>query len=60
MPAWVDAGFDEYARRMPRDARLELMEVKPESRAAPAARPHRLLEAEDEAHTAAVPGGSLT
>ena len=39
MPAWVDAGFDEYARRMPREARIELVEVKPESRAAPAARP---------------------
>ena len=33
MPAWVDAGFAEYARRMPPEMRLELREVKPEARA---------------------------
>lgn len=27
VPAWVDAGFDEYARRLPRDNRLELVPV---------------------------------
>ena len=32
MPAWVEAGFDEYARRMPREAPLSLLEVKPEPR----------------------------
>lgn len=32
MPAWVSAGFDEYARRMPREAPLKLAEVKPEPR----------------------------
>ena len=32
MPAWVDAGFDDYARRMPREFALELLEVKPEPR----------------------------
>lgn len=32
MPAWVDAGFAEYARRMPREAAVELSEVKPERR----------------------------
>jgi 23S rRNA (pseudouridine1915-N3)-methyltransferase len=32
MPAWADAAFDEYARRMPREARVELVEVKPERR----------------------------
>jgi 23S rRNA (pseudouridine1915-N3)-methyltransferase len=32
MPAWVDAGFDEYARRMPRDLPLELTALKPEAR----------------------------
>ena len=26
MPAWVSAGFDEYARRMPRESRIELVE----------------------------------
>ena len=32
MPAWIHAGFDEYARRMPREYALELIEVKPEPR----------------------------
>lgn len=34
MPAWVDAGFDDYARRMPREWALELREIKPEPRTA--------------------------
>jgi 23S rRNA (pseudouridine1915-N3)-methyltransferase len=58
MPAWVDAGFDEYARRMPRDARLALAEVKPENRGAGRA-VGRLLEAEEKRILAAVPAGSL-
>ena len=32
MPAWVTAGWDEYARRLPRELALELMALKPESR----------------------------
>lgn len=32
MPAWVDAGFAEYAGRLPRDWPLALVEVKPEPR----------------------------
>lgn len=32
MPKWVEAGFDEYAKRMPREAAIELMEIKPEKR----------------------------
>ena len=32
MPAWINAGFDEYAQRMPRDARIELIEIKPAAR----------------------------
>jgi len=58
MPGWVDAGFDEYARRMPRDARLGLTEVKPESRGAGRA-VGRLLEAEEKRILAAVPAGCL-
>ncbi len=33
MPAWVNDGFGEYAKRMPREARIELVEIKPEKRA---------------------------
>ena len=32
MPAWVDAGWDEYARRMPREFALTLVALKPEPR----------------------------
>ncbi|KON82005.1 23S rRNA (pseudouridine(1915)-N(3))-methyltransferase RlmH [Azoarcus sp. PA01] len=32
MPAWVEAGFGEFARRMPRELPLQLVEVKAEPR----------------------------
>jgi 23S rRNA (pseudouridine1915-N3)-methyltransferase len=32
MPGWVEAGFDEYAKRFPRDCPLELIEVRAEPR----------------------------
>lgn len=32
MPAWVDAGVDAYARRMPRETALEMVEIKAEAR----------------------------
>lgn len=32
LPRWVADGFDEFARRMPREAALELIELKAESR----------------------------
>ena len=32
MPAWVDAGWDEYARRMPAEFAVELVALKPEPR----------------------------
>jgi len=32
MPEWIAAGYAEYARRMPRDYALELVELKPEAR----------------------------
>ena len=32
MPGWVAAGWDDYARRMPRAFALELVELKPEPR----------------------------
>ena len=33
MPAWVQSGFEEYVKRMPAEARIELIELKPEDRA---------------------------
>jgi 23S rRNA (pseudouridine1915-N3)-methyltransferase len=32
MPAWIDAGWDEYARRMPREFTLDLVTLKAEPR----------------------------
>lgn len=32
MPAWVSAGYDEYAKRLPREVALTLVELKPEPR----------------------------
>lgn len=32
MPDWITAGFGEYVKRMPREARIELHEIKPEPR----------------------------
>jgi len=32
MPSWVDAGFADYARRMPRELPLALIEIRPEPR----------------------------
>ena len=32
MPDWITKGYNEYAKRMPREVKLELMEIKPEPR----------------------------
>ncbi|HCY63540.1 MAG TPA: 23S rRNA (pseudouridine(1915)-N(3))-methyltransferase RlmH [Oxalobacteraceae bacterium] len=32
MPAWIEAGFAEYAKRMPPECRLQLKEIKPVDR----------------------------
>jgi 23S rRNA (pseudouridine1915-N3)-methyltransferase len=58
MPAWVGAGFEDYARRMPREARMTLVEVKPQHRRSAGAAPadiERALEAERRRIAAALP-----
>ena len=48
-PAWVAAGFEDYVRRMPREARIELTQIKPAPRGGQrpsAASIARVLEAE--------------
>jgi 23S rRNA (pseudouridine1915-N3)-methyltransferase len=47
MPAWVTAGFTEYAKRLPRDCALELRELKPAARDRGVA-PQQLLASEAE------------
>ena len=32
MPDWIITGFNEYAKRMPRETKIELLEIKPEPR----------------------------
>ena len=52
MPGWVDAGFADYAGRMPPDARITLVTPKPAPRGAPL---ERILTTEAERITAALP-----
>ncbi|MCC6531227.1 MAG: 23S rRNA (pseudouridine(1915)-N(3))-methyltransferase RlmH [Burkholderiales bacterium] len=58
MPAWVDAAFEQYRARMPREARVELIEVKPEKRAVGIAA-ERVLGLEAERIRAALPRGCV-
>ncbi len=56
MPAWVNDAFDEYAKRMPREARIELAEIKPASRTE--GKPvEAVMEAEAERILAILPQG---
>jgi 23S rRNA (pseudouridine1915-N3)-methyltransferase len=36
MPTWIQTGVDEYTKRMPAEARIDLIELKPEDRASKA------------------------
>lgn len=56
MPGWVQQGYDEYARRLPRHCRLRLVEVPTPRRAANADR-DRLSRNEGQALLGATPGG---
>jgi 23S rRNA (pseudouridine1915-N3)-methyltransferase len=47
MPTWLVAGFDEYARRMPREYAVELVELKPAPRGSGKS-PAQILAAEAE------------
>jgi 23S rRNA (pseudouridine1915-N3)-methyltransferase len=56
MPAWITAGFDEYAKRMPREMPLTLKELKPAPRGGGTL---RALEDEAQRITAAMPKAAL-
>jgi 23S rRNA (pseudouridine1915-N3)-methyltransferase len=61
-PHWVAAGFEEYARRMPRSARIDLIEVKPapRGRQTPSeALVSRVLAEEKSRIFAAIPSGCV-
>ena len=56
-PAWVEDGFREYARRMPPEIRVELVELKAEERGAGRSI-ERAKTLEGERLLAALPGGA--
>ena len=56
MPDWVDAGVAEYAKRMPREARVELVALKPAPRGGPV---KGVLEAEGGRIRDALPAGCI-
>jgi 23S rRNA (pseudouridine1915-N3)-methyltransferase len=59
MPSWIQEGFNEYARRMPPEIRVELIELKPEERGA-GKNADKAKAIEGERLLAAVPeGGTL-
>lgn len=55
-PAWVVEGYNEYAKRMPPETRLELVEVKPEPRES-GKTPEQMMAAEGKRILAAIPKG---
>ena len=59
-PVWVDTAFGEYAKRMPREARVELIEIRPEPRAEAGTESAvaKLLQREAGRIAAAVPPGT--
>lgn len=57
MPAWVSQGYEDYARRLPGECRLQLHEV-PLARRHKGGRVERLKEDEARALLAAVPRGA--
>lgn len=58
MPDWVQEGFAEYRKRMPREARMELIEIRPEKRDGGRST-EQVLEAEAARIQAALPRGAL-
>lgn len=59
-PAWVKAGFEEYARRMPRELQVVLREIKPGRRDGDAAaQSSRARTEEAERIVAAMPSGCV-
>jgi 23S rRNA (pseudouridine1915-N3)-methyltransferase len=58
MPDWITAGFNEYAKRMPREAQISLLEIKPEPRTT-GRTTEQIMEAEAQRILAALPKNCL-
>ena len=57
MPDWISAGYEEFAKRMPRDFPLRLIELKPDKRNA-GRTPQQVMAEEAERILAAIPNGA--
>jgi len=57
MPAWIETGFTEYAKRMPPDCRLVLKEIKPVDRSGSRSA-ETVMAMERERIVAVIPKGS--
>jgi 23S rRNA (pseudouridine1915-N3)-methyltransferase len=58
MPDWITAGFNEYTKRMPREAQVSLLEIKPEPRST-GKTTAQIMEAEAQRILAALPQNCL-
>lgn len=58
MPGWVDEGFKEYNKRLPKDLRLHLIEVPPVNSSKPGSE-RNIIKEEDKRIRAAIPNRSL-
>ncbi len=58
MPDWITQGFNEYAKRMPREAKIELLEIKPESRTS-GKTTEQIMQAEAQRILNVLPSGCL-
>ena len=58
MPEWISTGFNEYAKRMPREAKITLLEIKPEPRTS-GKTTTQIMEAEAQRIKAALPANCL-
>ena len=54
MPEWITSGFNEYTKRMPREATIALVEIKPEPRTTGKSVP-QIMEAEAQRIESALP-----
>lgn len=58
MPSWISEGFNEYSKRMPRETKIELIEIKPEARSS-GKTAQQIMEAEAQRIKAALPAAAL-
>jgi 23S rRNA (pseudouridine1915-N3)-methyltransferase len=58
MPGWIDEAFEEYAKRMPRGLKTELIEIRPEPRSG-GKTPEQLMQAEAARIERSVPRGAF-